>query len=577
MARIPLLEDREQLSGRGSKAGTLPGEQVSPLNVPKVQDTSMQSISDAVNDVADKMIKAEEIDQYNVALVNLKKGADAIKEEADTKWIGLGLEEHMEKFTERWKDLETNIDSSIKSNNVKRQLGKEVGFTRLNTQAEVRGLAHKRVHDDLIANSVETKDYFLNAAIAADSPDAVLGNLEKAYKVNENLIAAGAITQQQAALNNEQMSDKFNMGYLKRHVDNSIEMSIENPMVSPMTAFTQFSSDKPGESFNELDEDAKDELKRYSFSRGREALYARAQLQSQKDREKKEQLEENDYNAVIMFKEGKVSREQLIQSGKNREISRPMFEKLINENDNPTEIIGGPNDLVFVGDLVADIEKGPTPKLRARLKSAYINKRITRANYLTFMQRMGDGEYQNGLKILNTWNIPPQIELKIETIERKKQHAKDIMTYNYLLSGERPDAATLKIMGRSDWYDTKGEGISSEKALAIIREEHKDDLGEITYEAQEEKDKRLVKESGKLEVIRAVDDKLITPSQGVAIVKGKDKVEHEREQQVLSDRMQQRRKRATPKSEPTVTIGGEPKKKEPDLMDKIWNWQGVRP
>jgi hypothetical protein len=468
MAQVPKLTERETYSGKGSRSGSLAGEQISAKHIPFVEDKSLDHASALLDDIGERMTRMEETDQANRAVIALRKGADAIQEKAKTEWVDMSLDEHINAFEYEWEALDKNVDELIKSNNVKRKLMAERERAKLVTQAEVRNLGRNRVNDRLIASSIETKDYLLNGAINAEHPEDVLNNIQAAYGVNENLVAVGAISAEQAAIDNERISDAFNMGHLKRYVDTTSK-------VNPFEPYLKFKSKNPGKVFNELDEDAKDELTRYALSKGRETLYLESQLEAYNAKALKKRLEENDYNAVINFKEGMFfqegGREQLIQGAKNRLISRPMFEKLIKELDSGTEIIGGPDELKAVGDLADKIEMGLD--VRDKVKKAYVNHKMSRTNYLTFMQRMGDAEYQQGLKQINIFSkpLPNQRITQTDALRWQERNAQDLMVYNYLVSGEKPSPERMKQLGEPEWYNVDGP-VKPSQAAEMIRQRH---------------------------------------------------------------------------------------------------------
>jgi len=377
---IPLYTDRETFSGKPGEVFSLQGEKSRAITSPFAEDTRVESVASAINHIGDKMIEAEELDQYNRGLMGIKKGADAIVEEADTEWRDLGLKGHEAAFKERWRTLQEEVDSSIKSNNTKRALAVQFEATQLSAMAEVRGIAHKRVHDSLIAGSVSSKEELLDRAITAGDEGEANDNIQNLFAVNAGLVAAGAITEEQAAVNNEKYEGLMNKGYLKRFLseetNNKFVIEDKLRIRTPKEVYEMLSMQTTFKNLNELE---KDEMVRHAYTVYKSAGIFTRQQEADAEKKIKKQLKENDFDAIRIYNDGKMDKTELNKLADSRKISREMYEKIANdmeqEEKTPT-ISAGDADVITVGNIAADIAQGKD--VSVRLDAALIANQISR-------------------------------------------------------------------------------------------------------------------------------------------------------------------------------------------------------
>jgi len=515
MAKIPLYTESETYSGKPGEVFSLQGERSRAIVSPFAEDTRVESVASAINHIGDKMIEAEELDQYNRGLMGIKKGADAIVEEANTEWRNLGLKGHEAAFNERWRTLQEEVDSSIKSNNTKRALAVQFEATHLSAMAEVRGIAHKRVHDSLIAGSVSSKEELLDRAINAADADEMLDNITALKGVNAGLVAAGAITKEQAAVNDEKYEGMMNKGYLKRVLSDEVnnKFIIEDflRIRTPKEVYEMLGMYTSFKNLNELE---KDEMVRHAYTVYKSAGVLTRQQEADVERKRKKDLAEADFAAIRKYNDNKVKNPESVDrtwlnnliDSKTRGISKEMYQKIANdmEQEDKTPTISTKDaDVITVGNIAVDIAQGKD--VSDRLDAALIADQISRATYISFKTKMADKEYQQGLKEINNTFKPLPFETMTpdSALKTRANHAEMVRKYNDFIEKEdmKPLEASLEVR--------KLAGVKKPKGTDKVQPLNVDvPLSPVNIKAKREKYKKLLREGATPDELKMIEENL---------------------------------------------------------------------
>lgn len=252
--KIQGYERKELPSGEGDQVLALSGEWSKAIPIPKQERSyGTMKIAGVMSDMGDRFKQAEDVAEYNRAMVDAHKGQAEIQndlrgaknEDGSLKYGAASLEEHETVYKERSKALKDGIAEKIKSATVREKFSTSYDDLDVRGVVQTRDLGRNRLINRERAATETQLNEFANLMVQT-------GDLQKWADMQglvQSKVAAGFFTPEEGAQLQDKWRDKAIGAYWERAIQDG-----------PTLAYKMMSAEKPPESFARLDEDKKTQL-----------------------------------------------------------------------------------------------------------------------------------------------------------------------------------------------------------------------------------------------------------------------------------------------------------------------------
>jgi hypothetical protein len=205
---------------------SLAGEKHTAMSIPNTEAAIYNSIKqtgDKLFDIGTSIAKAEDITEYNDAVVKLKEGYSAIKNDLATnpEYNNYSVKEFEDKNTEMSTQLQTTVMGGLTKYNAKKQTSltaREMGVT---SRVAAQAVGHAKYIDRSRASAIKNLEVYGDSFMKSGNPK----DLTLAESVITSSVAAGIFSKQEGVTIARKFKDGAISGYYENQInENSIAL-----------------------------------------------------------------------------------------------------------------------------------------------------------------------------------------------------------------------------------------------------------------------------------------------------------------------------------------------------------------
>lgn len=450
--KIPTYESQVSPTGTSSMPFSLPGEKRSPIKVPYVEDTTLKSVANVINDISEKMIKAENLEQFNDAktfrdekIENLKED---IKNDKTGEWANLTVDEYVDKFKERQKEIDEQARVFLKYADATKSFENYTRAQGITDAVEIKHNAWLKVNDRIRAKSDDNINKLEESAKAGN--DKSLAEIQSLLDAGVN---ANIYSKEETVVRMKDIGKRVTESYIKTEID------------KPGNAIKAYVSMISGDMkyYNDADLETQRKLRKYAESEIISQNVGHERIEREREKKLKKEKEKNGMELLSLFYNGKITKiSQLDAWVKEKPVNMSVYTRI-------AEIFrkgGVEEDDLETVDMLNKAVPMASRNARELLNKALADGKITGKTFKIYSKALGSKEEQIGMKYVTDAMRFPEDSSRYnekEVFEFSLLKAAAVKYYHELRSEGKDymEAANMAVRAFSPYYNDSIEGINA--------------------------------------------------------------------------------------------------------------------